>query len=971
MRHLSALFLAAILLAACSNNHTASLDNGIVRLEFNLKSGTFDAYNNLTGEKCVEKATAGVDGMQSTSADRITAIADSVSDSIGTGSRLTITAKKRGKGSAIFSYTLYKGKPFVVMECGVDNATTHPVTINRMSPLEGARLFRASDLSRDLCVVDGEGGGNPTFIRHEPSLHSSNNMILHFGNDSNYKSLVCGGISYDEFAKYVTLTDGQDRLTDFCDNEFNLKLLDYLDVGDDPLPLDSVGERVTLSRTSDFIFEGNQACRQVRSVAWADSAITISLEALKQGKPYTVALSWCDDSHERTQTVSLKDDDGTRRLIDAARLPSLLDGSGGEMVYIDIPIPANGKHPKLVLTRNSGANALVSEVALLQGHTGRGVLRLPVNPRKSYDYDKVRLTMEAKDVVGKRIEPKSAYTFSNDRFYIDFVTRNPIYSAEQYASTLRVMQNVRLNYYYFPTICLWYAMMPRYGGDVVMGTNDTRGAVDEMERVKASGFLRYTTMGIRLVPDCYGENNENGWWDDLHWQLHGSGNQEAGMKLKGAHYCKPYETSRKWAEKILSLGGLPFTYFQTAVRSRDYAEAHPSHMLFNEPFHKVNTYDWLNYDYASYDFTDKGFLSHMRDVYSNLHQAGIRGMMFDYPYTGWPIWGGMDDPHTTAAKAYRTIFQLAHDGLGPSAYIHERNLKYGSDIALGYVASQRTWSDNDVITPEMIMRSGLRWYKDRVVVNYDMDAKNLRKADQDNPRDGLNKLLTMSLATASRLLLANSFGSLDSTQIHRLSRVFPYHQLPRSPRPLDAFTTDYPRVYGMSVSDGWTALTFYNDDDSLPKRISIQLAGIPGRGGIGLNPEDKFYVYDFWNDSFLGEYHGTDILAQTLRRGEARQMAVRRVESHPQVLSTDRHILQGALELEAVEWNESESQLSGKAKLIGGEPMTIVIACNGKAPASCGATGTTACGMVFHDGLVKLTLCSEDTKTVKFNIDFK
>lgn len=77
-----------------------------------------------------------------------------------------------------------------------------------------------------------------------------------------------------------------------------------------------------------------------------------------------------------------------------------------------------------------------------------------------------------------------------------------------------------------------------------MGTNDTVGAVEEMERVKSSGFLKYTTMGIRLVPDCYDENNENGWWDDEHWRLHGSGPQGEGMKLKSGHYRSPYDTSK-------------------------------------------------------------------------------------------------------------------------------------------------------------------------------------------------------------------------------------------------------------------------------------------------------------------------------------------------------------------------------------------------------------------------------------------
>ena len=70
-------------------------------------------------------------------------------------------------------------------------------------------------------------------------------------------------------------------------------------------------------------------------------------------------------------------------------------------------------------------------------------------------------------------------------------------------------------------------------------------------------------------------------------------------------------------------------------------------------------------------------------------------------------------------------------------------------------------------------RSGLRWYKNRVVVNYDMDAKNLLKAQPSDSEDGVNKLLTMSYVTASRLLLANSFGTLDSAHVYKLSRIYP------------------------------------------------------------------------------------------------------------------------------------------------------------------------------------------------------
>ena len=44
-----------------------------------------------------------------------------------------------------------------------------------------------------------------------------------------------------------------------------------------------------------------------------------------------------------------------------------------------------------------------------------------------------------------------------------------------------------------------------------------------------------------------------------------------------------------------------------------------------------------------YDYTDPDFLSHMRQVYANLKAGGIKGLMFDYPASGWAKAGGMED----------------------------------------------------------------------------------------------------------------------------------------------------------------------------------------------------------------------------------------------------------------------------------------------------------------------------------------
>ena len=65
----------------------------------------------------------------------------------------------------------------------------------------------------------------------------------------------------------------------------------------------------------------------------------------------------------------------------------------------------------------------------------------------------------------------------------------------------------------------------------------------------------------------------------------------------------------------------------------------------------------------------------------------------------------------------------------------------------------------------MISRSGLRWYKNRVLFAYDMDSKSLLNAWKETTpnvpdQDGRRMTLTMCYVTASRLLLANSFRDL-------------------------------------------------------------------------------------------------------------------------------------------------------------------------------------------------------------------
>lgn len=574
----------------------------------------------------------------------------------------------------------------------------------------------------------------------------------------------------------------------------------------------------------------------------------------------------------------------------------------------------------------------------------------------------LELILTSEDPVGKRIEGNKT-CWMDERYYLCLNNEDPFRALEQYGRVLKAAQHVRLNYYDFPTECLWYASY--YNRDARRAKfNDTRGAVTEMKNAVASGITRYTRVAIRLVPDAYGPDNQQGWWDDAHWAMWGD-----GMSAAGANYVAPYLTTDSWCKAIRDMGGLPFTYFQSARRSEDFVRAHPDWMLFNDPYReKINPervllpmdvigerlnghahYWWSDQTLWGYDFTDTGFQRHMKTVYARLKQAGIRGIMFDYPYnTSWAYEGGFDNPHATTAGTYREMFRLAYDGLGHDAYIHERNLLRGSDITLGLVSSQRVWGDNDVMTPEMVGRCGLRWYKNRVVLNYDMDAKDPDKAKPSGTVDGYRAMFTMCYVVSGRFLLGRSFSQLSPEILHAMSRVFPFPEHPAYFRPVDAFTSPdpWPRVYDHPINAAWHELVLYNYlDDTASRqdnRFSVALSESLNEGGLGLDSARSYYIYDFWNDHFCGRYAGTRRLMQTLRPGEARVLSIHAVENHPQFLSTTRHIMQGALDLKDCRWDSGTRTLAGTSRVTGTEPYRITLALNGYRLKKVRAEGATA-----------------------------
>ena len=527
------------------------------------------------------------------------------------------------------------------------------------------------------------------------------------------------------------------------------------------------------------------------------------------------------------------------------------------------------------------------------------------------------LEFTAKDPVGRLVDAGQTY-WAEDTFYLDVTTSDPFVALEQYGRAMRLANHANPNVYDFPVLCGWSVGAMSH----LPGINNSQKLVGELEAAQKTGVTKYTKVGIRLEPDTYCYNNgntEQGWWDDAHWAQYG-------------HLVPPYDTFAKWCAAIRDRDGIPYTYFQVGMPSDDYARAFPGHMLFND-ISRLQVYHSHHQPLVSYDYTDPDFQKHMLEVWTRLRKDGIRGIKFDYPESGWRPEGGFENRHATTAFAYREAFRLCREGLGADAFIDERNLGESGrpclDVTAGIVDTQRNWTDSNKFVPAMISIGGLRWYKNRTVFNYFPDTKTVH----DCTKEIRQSMLTMVFLTSGRIDLATSFTLFTPEIVHDFSRIYPAYRESFTARPLDAFTgvTD-PQVYDLELTPDWHQVALFNTS-SKTDRVAVALSGDRvTTGAIGLDSAASYYVYDFWSDTLVGKFPGTARIEHTLAPSHCAMLSVRKVQSYPQVLSTDRHVLQGWVDLADVKWDAGTKKLSGVAKVIAGEPFRIVLATNDRKP---------------------------------------
>jgi hypothetical protein len=91
---------------------------------------------------------------------------------------------------------------------------------------------------------------------------------------------------------------------------------------------------------------------------------------------------------------------------------------------------------------------------------------------------------------------------------------------------------------------------------------------------------------------------------------------------------------------------------------------------------------------------------------------------------------------------------------------------------------------------------------------------------------------------------------------------------------------------------------------------------------LGLDPDKSYLVYEFWSHQFLGAFRGSVDLPGQAAMGLA-SYAIREQLERPQIVSTNRHLSQGGVDLLDVKW--SGDALMGKSSVVNQDTYELAI----------------------------------------------
>ena len=423
-------------------------------------------------------------------------------------------------------------------------------------------------------------------------------------------------------------------------------------------------------------------------------------------------------------------------------------------------------------------------------------------------------------------------------------------------------------------------------------------------------------------------------WEWYHQDL--SGQREDGVDTFHPD-PKKYPNGMKYvSDEIKKSGFVPALWvgFTNEPAETAFLKEHPDALLIKKK-------SWCGTYF--YDFSHPDYLNeYLPKAMAQVADWGYDAVKFDtLPiaiYMHEEFHENMYDPSLTTKEAFRNVVKKTREIIGENTYMmscasaDDPHFLWAADLFDGGRVGGDIFAWKDFLW-EGVGKT-LRYYPLHNVVLY-ADPDNVVLRDEFNTEEqALSRIAFVALAGLP-MTFGDDFRVLQQKRVELIQKCLPV---------MDIHPMDLQRIL-LPEGTQEERETGHMKGEFPEKKLLINLAverpferynvvDVFNTGDVPMYVElsvekdldlevGSYLVFDYMRQSFLGTV--SDTLSLELQPCESRILCFRKKLDRPQLLSTSRHISQGAVELREVQWEESTRTLHICSDLLAGEPYRIYV----------------------------------------------
>lgn len=497
-----------------------------------------------------------------------------------------------------------------------------------------------------------------------------------------------------------------------------------------------------------------------------------------------------------------------------------------------------------------------------------------------------RLSLICESVYNKGLQLKPNQSISSDIVYL-CIGNDPYQALEEYADAMAACNKPELG---SPVNgwCNWFYSLDHYSEDEIL-----KNATVAAQELKP--------YGLEFIQFDEGYQTTHGNWKGNGFFPHGLGwlaNQINGLGLKAGIWISPFVISENC----------------------DVYKNHPDWLLKdeNEKPMRIGPWDTEDSDWFrnetpkryALDITHpeaEAWLTNLIDTIAN--HWGYEMIKIDF--VAWTVFSAHHfyDRSATPSQVYRKAIDIIRKTAGDKCHILDCGPGH---VSAGLFNSMRIEYDQNYGYYENVMKQylwgescsagalGKRFFYHKKAWINDIDHICIDLL----PNRQAETVASLIALSGGNTMSGDRLYTLDASKMEILKKAFPASG--EYARPVDLLESDPQTVFVTHIERPfaqWSVAGFFNPDinKSVQKTFSLDR--------LSLCPDSTYLCFDFWNKRFAGEI--TSAITTEVAPGGVTLLSLHSKQGIPQVVSTDRHILQGAVELSNVVYDRDNNTLSG------------------------------------------------------------